>query len=73
MTAAAVLSEGLVERILERLDLRSRPDVSREGLATLYSAWCQRVPFDNVRKLIYLRSGASGPLPGDDPAAFFEA
>lgn len=30
------------------------------------------MPFDNVRKLISLRSRESGPLPGDAPQDFFE-
>ena len=67
------LDNELVERVLERLDLSSRPEVSLAGLADLYSAWCRRVPFDNVRKLIHVRAGDPATLPGDVPNEFFEA
>lgn len=36
----------------------------------LYAAWCRSVPFDNTRKLIALRAGDPGPLPGDSPRGF---
>jgi N-hydroxyarylamine O-acetyltransferase len=68
--AAAALSESLVERVLARLGLSARPEPTLQGLAVLYGAWCQRVPFDNVRKMIHVRSGDAGPLPGSPPEDF---
>ena len=53
--------------------LSSRPEVSLAGLADLYGAWCRRVPFDNIRKLIHVRAGNPATLPGDAPNEFFEA
>ena len=41
-------------------------------LDTVYGAWCRRVPFDNVRKLIALREGDTAPLPGTHAIDFFE-
>jgi len=41
-----------------------------EGLRALYGAWCRNVPFDNVRKLVALRTGEAGPLPGSDATDF---
>ncbi len=73
MTDTHGLSPALVERVLEGLGLEAPPDISREGVEDLYAAWCRRVPFDNVRKLIHLRNGGAGSLPGDDPASFFES
>jgi len=67
----SALSPGLVERVLERLGLAQAPEPELAGLATLYRAWCRRVPFDNVRKRIHLHEGRPGPLPGDAPARFF--
>ncbi len=67
------LPPALVERVLLRLGFRARPEPAFEPLRRLYAAWCQRVPFDNLRKLIHVRAGAAGPLPGDDPVDFFEA
>ena len=67
------LKTELVERILDRLGLSSRPEVSLAGLADLYGAWCRRVPFDNIRKLIHVRAGNPATLPGDAPNEFFEA
>jgi len=67
------LSPALVERVLARLGFASPPAPDAAGLAALYAEWCQRVPFDNVRKRLYLAAGEAGPLPGDDAADFFEA
>jgi arylamine N-acetyltransferase len=67
------LSMDLLEQVLNRLALSDRPAPTLDGLQTLYAAWCRKVPFDNVRKLIHLHSHAPGPLPGDDPAEFLEA
>jgi N-hydroxyarylamine O-acetyltransferase len=67
------LSMDLLEQVLSRLGLADRPAPTLDGLQTLYAAWCRKVPFDNVRKLIHLHSHAPGPLPGDDPAEFLEA
>lgn len=63
----------LLERVLMTLDLSDRPTASLDGLRMLYAAWCQKVPFDNVRKLIHLQNHYPGPLPGDDAVDFFEA
>jgi arylamine N-acetyltransferase len=67
------LSPELVERVLSKLGLPKRPDPDRAGLRAIYAAWCQRVPFDNVRKMIHLREEIAGPLPGDDANDFFAA
>lgn len=67
------LPEALTERVLTRLGFAAVPPPDYAALRRLYAAWCQHVPFDNVRKLIHLRSGQSGPLPGDDAEDFFVA
>jgi N-hydroxyarylamine O-acetyltransferase len=67
------LQNNLVERVLERLGFASQPEATPAGLADLYGAWCRRVPFDNIRKLIHVRAGNSATLPGDTPNEFFEA
>ena len=67
------LSPELTERVLARLGLTGKPETTLEGLRTLYGAWCQRVPFDNVRKLIHVRGNKPGPLPGSQPAEYFGA
>jgi N-hydroxyarylamine O-acetyltransferase len=67
------LSVDLLEQVLSRLGLAERPAPTLDGLQTLYAAWCRKVPFDNVRKLIHFHSQAPGPLPGDDPAEFLTA
>lgn len=68
-----MLDRALQERILARLGLSAAPDRTFIGLSALYGAWCQHVPFDNIRKLIHLRRGDAGPLPGTDAVDFFEA
>lgn len=62
------IAELLADRVLAKLGFPSRPAANRAGLAALYAAWCQGVPFDNARKLIALRANDHGPLPGDSPA-----
>jgi arylamine N-acetyltransferase len=66
------LREDLVESVLEKLELARRPEPTVQGLKAIYSAWCRRVPFDNIRKLIHVRSRDSRVLPGDDAADFLE-
>ncbi len=67
------LAPELLERILAKLGFANAPEPSLSGLRSLYEAWCRSVPFDNVRKLIHVRSQDSGPLPGDDSEDFFDA
>lgn len=69
---SAGLPYSLLERVLERLRLSALPSASLDGLRAIYRAWCLHVPFDNVRKMIALRDGAQGPLPGASAEDFFE-
>jgi len=72
MTASTdVLAPALLEQVLEKLGLDRRPEATLEGLTAVYDAWCRRVPFDNVRKLIHLAAGATTPFPGGDAEEFF--
>ena len=64
------LTPDLLERVLMRLGLSERPTPTLDGLQTLYAAWCRKVPFDNVRKLIHVHNHDPGPLPGDDATDF---
>jgi len=66
------LPDQVLERVLSRLGFGNRPEPSLEQLRAIYSAWCQHVPFDNVRKLIHLRAGDAGPMPGHSAEDFFE-
>jgi len=63
----------LLERVLTRLGLASAPEPTLEGLRAIYGAWCRHIPFDNVRKLIHVRSGSPEPLPGSTAEDFLEA
>ena len=69
---ARELNSALQELILQRLGLQSQPAVNLEGLQAVYRAWCIHVPFDNVRKMIALRSGPDCLLPGGRAVPFFE-
>ncbi len=66
------LPQDLMRRVLERLQVAPDAAPNRQTLRKLYAAWCHSVPFDNVRKLIHMRSGSPAPLPGCDAADFFE-
>ncbi len=68
-----MLEPAQVEGVLTRLGLTAPPAATHAGLGEVYGAWCRHVPFDNVRKLIAVRAGSFAPLPGDDPAEFFQA
>lgn len=59
--------------MVKRLELAPSLDPSIQGLYALYGAWCRNVPFDNVRKLIALRTGDPGALPGGDATDFMES
>jgi N-hydroxyarylamine O-acetyltransferase len=65
------LAADLRDRVLERLGLPGPPAPDLAGLRALYRAWCLHVPFDNVRKMIALRSGELRPLPGGHAEDFF--
>jgi N-hydroxyarylamine O-acetyltransferase len=73
MTKDSPLRPALVEDVLTKLGFGAAPPVDRAGLESLYDAWCHTVPFDNLHKLIHIRSGSAAPLPGDTPEEFFEA
>lgn len=64
------MTPQLTAKVLDRLECDTPPP-TLEGLFALYGAWCRKVPFDNVRKLIHVRRGDPGRLPGDTPEDFF--
>ncbi len=66
------LSATRVDEIIGRLGFATRPAVDAAGLAALYRAWCRRIPFDNLRKLVALHHDLP-EIPGMDPADFFAA
>ena len=67
----APLPQELLEQILLKLGFTEQPSVDLVGLSCLYKAWCQKIPFDNIRKLIHLAEHPPLPLPGHDDAEFF--
>jgi N-hydroxyarylamine O-acetyltransferase len=71
MQTTPILPVDLFEKVLERLRLSNEPEKTLSGLSATYRAWCESVPFDNAAKLIALRTGATGNLPGIDPQQFF--
>lgn len=66
-----VLSAPLRDRVLRRFGLARPPAPDFEGLLDLYGAWCDHVPFDNVRKVVALLNGRE--LPGLTVEDFFES
>ena len=70
---SSVLDPALRDDVLARLGLDRPPSLDLAGLTSLYTAWCRRVPFDNLRKLVALATAKGGPLPGIDPDDFFRA
>jgi len=66
------LSSSLRDRVIERLGLAAPPVPDLAGLFAVYNAWCSHIPFDNVRKMIALRT-AGAPLPGLTAEDFLSA
>lgn len=66
------LTERGVDEIVGHLGLSERPPTDEDGLAMLYRAWCRRVPFDNLRKIV-ARHFDLPEMPGIDPPDFFAA
>ena len=70
VTSDVFLSSDLLTRVLSALELPAIVSGDITGLRQVYAAWCEKVPFDNIRKMITLRSG--GTLAGLDADDFFE-
>ncbi|HYW30214.1 MAG TPA: arylamine N-acetyltransferase [Gemmatimonas sp.] len=66
------ISGELRAEALKRLGLPDTLPLDVAGLRQFYAAWCSAVPFDNVRKLIALRTNTAGALPGTRAVDFFE-
>ena len=66
------LPAELVNRVLARLGINKLLATDLASLQQLYAAWSSLVPFDNIRKLVALRSGIQQTLPGIDANDFFE-
>jgi len=66
------LSKELQTKILSRLEFNGPVSPDIHTLQRLYSSWCLNVPFDNMRKMISLKSGSKESLPGLDAPEFFE-
>jgi hypothetical protein len=66
------LPNHLVSRMLTRLNFPAQAEANLATLQALYASWCSHLPFDNIRKMIALRTGGSNPLPGLDAEEFFE-
>lgn len=71
-TSHVILSTDLLNRIKTALELPETLPTDIAGLRQLYAAWCEKVPFDNIRKMISLRSGPGVTLAGLDAEDFFE-
>jgi len=65
------LEPKLLEQILTKLGFSAPPSIDYSCLCHLYRAWCQNIPFDNIRKRIHLAAKDPSPLPGNDDVDFF--
>jgi arylamine N-acetyltransferase len=68
----ASISFELRSEVLTQMGLGKAPLPDLDGLREVYAAWCLNVPFDNLAKLIALRTTPDKPLPGMDATEFFE-
>jgi arylamine N-acetyltransferase len=67
-----VLPASLCDAVLQRLGFPHPPAADLAGLRAIYGAWCERVPFNNVGKVIALRTDAASPLRAIHAIPFFE-
>jgi N-hydroxyarylamine O-acetyltransferase len=70
-SAETRLSDELLSKVITRLGLPTTISIDLAGLKSVYAAWCNAVPFDNVRKMIAIRSGGDAAMPGLDADDFF--
>src|SRR5262245_20524864 len=73
LDSVATLPIQLVEEVLACLGLSQREEPTLDFLQQLYRAWCQRVPFDNILKMIHVHSGNPAPLPGSTAEDFLQS
>ncbi len=66
------ISNAMLNRILDAFGIGGAVAPTFEGLQAVYASWCRHVPFDNVRKRMFLATGTTGTLPGDGAGEFFE-
>jgi N-hydroxyarylamine O-acetyltransferase len=66
-----MLTPDVRDRVLDRLGIPA-PSADMDGLRVLYAAWCASMNFDNVAKLVALRTAPNDALPGIEAAEFFE-
>ena len=66
------VSKELQTKILDRLEFSKPISLDIKALQSLYSSWCLHVPFDNLRKMIALKSENKQALPGLNAFDFFE-
>lgn len=67
------LDDALRDAILERMGFSAPPPADLGGLHAVYRAWCEHVPFENVGKVIALRTAPGTPLPGRFAPSFFKS
>jgi len=72
MVDETLISPNLIERVIDKLGLDSRPTVDLAGLNTLYAAFSGGVSNDNIQKRIWFGGDRATPVTGGDPAEFFE-
>jgi N-hydroxyarylamine O-acetyltransferase len=65
------LAPDTTDAVLDRLGFSDAPASDFDGLAAVYTAWCDHVSFDNVVKRIHLASGSAEPIPNGPPETFF--
>jgi N-hydroxyarylamine O-acetyltransferase len=71
MAVRSPVPDTLRDAVLRRLGVARPESPDLAGLARIYAAWCELVPFDNVLKMVHLAEGRPGPLPGSTAVDFF--
>jgi len=67
-----MISTGLLERVLLRLDLNDSPSIDLGGLNRIVAAFSAGISNDNILKRIWLVGERRSPVTGGEPSEFFE-
>ena len=70
-TSGSSVKRETLDQVRGEMGLPEAVPIDLDGLRTVYGAWCRNMTFDNIRKVISLRTG-QGSLPGLDAEDYFQ-
>ncbi|WP_349368707.1 arylamine N-acetyltransferase [Salinarimonas sp.] len=65
------LSQAQFADVAAKLGMPTEMPLTKDGLTSIYRAWCRNVGYDNISLLKYLDSGSRGDVPGMPGPMYF--